>query len=82
VNPADRKYRSGAYRQFMPLTFPWIPGLDAAGMVEAVGANGKDFRPGQAVHGPVTASNAQYAVAPATDLAPKPEELSFDEAAS
>ena len=29
VNPADWKIRGGAYKQFMPLQFPWIPGLKA-----------------------------------------------------
>lgn len=33
VNPADWKYRSGIYRQFIPLQFPWIPGLEGAGVV-------------------------------------------------
>ena len=35
VNPADWKYRSGIYKQFMPLTFPWTPGLEGSGVVEA-----------------------------------------------
>ena len=82
VNPADWKYRSGAYKAFMPLNFPWTPGLEGAGVVEAVGPDVTQFKPGDAVFGTIMASYAQYAVAAASDLAPKPEALSFDEAAS
>jgi len=31
VNPADWKYRAGLYKEFVPLSFPWTPGLEAAG---------------------------------------------------
>ena len=82
VNPADWKYRNGAYRAFMPLTFPWTPGLEGAGMVEAVGPGVTAFKPGDTVFGSVMASYAEYALAPATDLALKPAALSFEEAAS
>jgi NADPH:quinone reductase-like Zn-dependent oxidoreductase len=44
VNPMDWKVRSGAYKQFMPLEFPWRPGLEGAGIVEAVGANITAFK--------------------------------------
>ncbi len=82
VNPADWKARSGMMRNFRPLTFPWTPGLEAAGVIEAMGDGGNAFRPGQAVFGPMAASYAEYAVANAADLQPKPENLSFDEAAT
>lgn len=39
VNPADWKYRAGLYKEFVPLSFPWTPGLEAAGIIEAVGAD-------------------------------------------
>jgi NADPH:quinone reductase-like Zn-dependent oxidoreductase len=32
VNSADWKYRAGLYKQFMPLEFPWTPGLDGSGI--------------------------------------------------
>jgi NADPH:quinone reductase-like Zn-dependent oxidoreductase len=82
VNPADWKYRSGAYKAFMPLNFPWTPGLEAAGVVESVGSGVTAFKPGDAVFGTVNASYAEYAVAKESDLALKPEALSFEEAAS
>ena len=37
VNPIDFKLASGAMRQIMPLSFPWIPGGDFSGVVENVG---------------------------------------------
>ncbi len=82
VNPADWKWRSGMSKAFMPLQFPWTPGLEGAGIVEAVGADVKEFRPGQAVYGRIAGSYAEYAVAPASDLQPKPADLTFEEAAS
>src|SRR5690349_8406557 len=82
VNPADWKYRSGAFKAFMPLNFPWTPGLEGAGVVEAVGEGVTAFKPGDPVFGTIMASYAQYSVVPATDVALKPASLSFDEAAS
>jgi len=82
VNPADWKYRAGLYKQFMPLQFPWIPGLEGAGIVEAVGADVTTFKLGQAVYGPFGSAYAEYAVAPASDLQPNPAQLTFDQAAA
>lgn len=82
VNPADWKYRSGAYKAYVPLNFPWTPGLEGAGVVEAVGADVNSFKPGDAVFGPINGTYAEYTVAPAGELALKPAALSFEEAAS
>jgi NADPH:quinone reductase-like Zn-dependent oxidoreductase len=82
VNPADRGSLSGAYKAYMPLNFPWTPGIDGAGVVDAVGEGVTAFQPGQAVFGTFNGSYAEYAVAGAGDLALKPDNLSFDEAAS
>ncbi len=82
VNPVDWKIRAGYLKQFMPLTFPWIPGTEGAGVVEAIGSNVTRLRRGDAVFGPINNSYAEYAVAPVTDLFAKPDVLSFEEAAS
>jgi NADPH:quinone reductase-like Zn-dependent oxidoreductase len=37
VNPADRQFRYGYYREFAPRTMPFILGWDLAGTVEQVG---------------------------------------------
>ncbi len=82
VNPADSKFRAGHMKQFRPLTMPWTPGLEAAGVVEAVGPGVTGFRPGEAVFGAISGSYAEYAVAPVGDLQIKPDRLSFEEAAT
>lgn len=82
VNPADSAARNGAYRQFMPTQFPWTPGLEGAGVVEAVGAQVSGFKPGQEVYGFLTGAYAQYAVAGEKDLQLKPSNLTMEEAAA
>ncbi len=82
VNPADWKMREGYYQKFMPLPFPWIPGMEGAGTVEAVGEGVNTLQPGQAVFGLINSAYAQYAVAPASDLSPKPAALSLAQAAT
>ncbi len=47
VNFHDTYVRSGLYKTFKP---PGIPGLDAAGVVEKVGANVKDFAAGDRIY--------------------------------
>ncbi len=82
VNPVDWKRRAGIYKQLMPVEFPWTPGLEGAGVVEAVGPGVQAFKAGQEVYGVIPASYAQYALAKEKDLQPKPSGLSFEEAAS
>jgi NADPH:quinone reductase-like Zn-dependent oxidoreductase len=82
VNPVDWKSREGLYKQFMPLKFPWIPGLEGSGVVEAVGPGVTQFKPGQPVFGPFPGAYAEFAVAPQKDILLKPANISFDEAAS
>jgi NADPH:quinone reductase-like Zn-dependent oxidoreductase len=62
---------------------PKVPvrGMDVAGQVEAVGPNVTRFQPGDAVFGWCGGSFAEYAVAPEDRLAPKPANLSFEQAA-
>jgi NADPH:quinone reductase-like Zn-dependent oxidoreductase len=82
VNPIDWKYRAGYLREFMPLELPHIPGFDLSGTVVEVGAGVSDFSTGDEVFGRGSGTYAEYAVAPATTLAPKPAALSFDQAAT
>lgn len=83
LNPLEIKQASGAMRQMMPLHFPWTPGLDVAGVVEAVGEGVRDFQVGDEVYGMVAGGTyAEKVAAPAALLAPKPASLSFVEAAS
>ncbi len=83
VNPVDWKIRSGMMKAFRPVTFPYVPGADLAGVVEKVGPGVTTFQPGQAVFGRSSnGSYAEYSIAPASALAPKPKTLSYDEAAT
>ena len=82
VNPVDAVMRAGYFKEFMPLSFPWIPGVEGAGIVAAVGENVTAFQPGQAVFGFVSGGYAEYAAAPAGDLQPKPAHLTFEQAAT
>ena len=82
VNPADWKYRSGAYKQFMPLQFPWTPGLEGSGVVEAVGTKVTAFKKGDEVYGRFAGAYAEYIVVKTNELFSKPESLTFEEAAS
>ncbi|HZQ08380.1 MAG TPA: NADP-dependent oxidoreductase [Anaerolineae bacterium] len=82
VNPADWKYRSGMFKQYVPLLFPWIPGIEGAGVIEAVGPDVKSLKVGQRVFGPINNSYAEYAVVPETELVPAPEGLSFEQLAA
>ena len=49
VNPIDWKLRSGRLQKNYPLTLPAILGRDVSGIVRAVGANVKHFKPGDRV---------------------------------
>jgi NADPH:quinone reductase-like Zn-dependent oxidoreductase len=59
-----------------------VPGLDVAGTVDAVGKDVVGLEPGQEVFGTAKGSFAEYAVARASRLAPKPANLSFQQAAA
>ena len=58
-----------------------VPGLDLAGTVVAVGSAVTRFSPGEEVFGTGHGSYAEYAVAPEDQLARKPGNLSFEQAA-
>jgi NADPH:quinone reductase-like Zn-dependent oxidoreductase len=56
--------------------------MDAAGRVEAVGANVRGLQPGDDVFGLCPGAFAEYVRAAPDKLAPKPESLTFEEAAA
>jgi NADPH:quinone reductase-like Zn-dependent oxidoreductase len=59
-----------------------VPGRDVAGSVEAVGKDVTQFRPGDEVFGACPGAFAEYARARAENLAPKPANLTFEQAAA
>ncbi|MFC8619649.1 NAD(P)-dependent alcohol dehydrogenase [Micromonospora purpureochromogenes] len=59
-----------------------VPGMDLAGVVEAVGRHVTRFAPGDEVYGTGAGSYAEYALAPQHKLARKPAALTYAEAAA
>jgi NADPH:quinone reductase-like Zn-dependent oxidoreductase len=87
VNPADWHIMTGTpylARLSAGLRRPkvQIPGIDLAGRVEAVGGKVTRFRPGDEVFGTGASTFAEYAGAPEDGLAPKPANLTFEQAAA
>ena len=81
VNFPDLLMTSGGY-QLKP-ELPFVSGLEFAGEVDAVGKGVADWNAGDAVVGGNRfGAMAEYAVVPARALRPKPESLSWDEAAA
>ncbi|MFD7624348.1 NADP-dependent oxidoreductase, partial [Streptomyces sp. NPDC059802] len=82
VNPLDWQLRSGAVAAMMPVEFPSVPGGDVAGVVAEVGADVTDFAAGDEVFGSIGSGGyAEFALAPAAQLARKPEGVSWEVAA-
>jgi NADPH:quinone reductase-like Zn-dependent oxidoreductase len=85
VNPLDWFALSGGIgRLFFGVRRPRIRvrGVDAAGVVEAVGQDVERLRPGDEVYGGCRGSFAEYASAGESELAPKPANLTFEQAAA
>ncbi len=79
VNFIDIYHRTGLY----PLPLPFTPGSEGAGVVEAVGAEVTEVRPGDRVaYAMSTGSYAELAVVPAWRLVPIPGSVSFESAAA
>jgi NADPH:quinone reductase len=79
VNFIDVNQRSGAY----PISLPFTPGTEGAGVVEAVGPRVSEVSPGDRVgYAGVPASYSQYATAKASRLVPLPDAVGTDLAAA
>jgi NADPH:quinone reductase-like Zn-dependent oxidoreductase len=59
-----------------------VAGVDAAGRVEAVGANVRGLRPGDEVLDFCQGAFAEYGCAEADKVVPKPVSLTFEQAAA
>ena len=86
VNPVDTYIRSGSYA-LMP-ALPYIPGTDAAGVVEAVGEGVKRAKQGDRVYvvrtagPPLTGGYAELAACPEALVQPLPASVSFSQGAA
>jgi len=87
VNPVDVYFHTGTYARKPPL--PYTPGQDGAGDVESVGADVKDFAPGDRVYiagvGNTAAGAGTYAeraICSPSQLHPLPARTSFGQGAA
>jgi NADPH:quinone reductase len=79
VNFMDVYHRVGRYGG----TLPYVPGAEAAGPVDAVGAGVTEFRVGDRVAGTgVEGAYAEEAIAPADRLLPLPSSVTFEQGAA
>lgn len=83
VNPIDIKIRMGFMKAIRPVEMPFVPGGEAAGLIVAVGEKVSAFKVGDEVIA-FTKSNAyaEYVTVNEDFVLPKPQGLSFVEAAS
>jgi NADPH:quinone reductase len=81
VNPVDAYIRAGHYG---PRPFPFTPGFDGAGTVEAVGRGVKSVKAGDRVFldGSLSGTYATHALAEASQAHPLPKNLTFAQGAA
>ncbi|MBX3260527.1 MAG: NADP-dependent oxidoreductase [Labilithrix sp.] len=86
VTPADIKFRSGVFKDMMPLSLPFVLGADFAGTVRAVGEGVHGSRVGEKVMGMVSVlrggAYAEQMVVGAGEAAPVPDGLDLADAAA
>jgi NADPH:quinone reductase-like Zn-dependent oxidoreductase len=82
VNPIDCKRRAGLTKDFYPLKFPGLIGIDMAGTVITVGPGVEDFSAGDRVFAMVDDTYAELCVAKAAVLAKVPAGLDLIQAAA
>ncbi|MBC8135086.1 MAG: NADPH:quinone reductase [Fibrella sp.] len=80
VNPVDTYIRAGVYGDRPK---PFTPGMDAAGVIESVGANCLDFEPGDRVYvgSPLTGTYAEKVLAKVENVYRLPGNVSFEQGA-
>ena len=82
VNPFDVKLRSGQMKDFVPLTFPAILGLDVSGVVQQIGPAVTGFAIGDKVFAHASQTYAAVCAVKAIDLAKIPNEMDVVNAAA
>jgi NADPH2:quinone reductase len=80
INFADTFFRQGQY--LVKPNLPDIPGLEAAGVIEAVGPNVTHLKPGMRVTAIGTKTYAEYCTVSAAQVMPLPDFVSFAEGAA
>ncbi|MFE6978244.1 NADP-dependent oxidoreductase [Streptomyces sp. NPDC057682] len=83
VNPMDYKIRRGWMEDVFSTSLPAVPGVEGAGVVDALGEGVTGFAVGDEVLGwTATGSYAEYALAAASLIARKPPGLDWQDAAA
>jgi NADPH:quinone reductase-like Zn-dependent oxidoreductase len=82
VNPIDYKRRAGLTRDFYPIQFPGLIGIDIAGTVVKLGSGVKDFSVGDQVFAMADNTYAELCVVKAAILAKVPKGLDLIQAAA
>ena len=88
VNPIDRRLRGGELTEYLPRTFPVVPGFDFAGRIVAVGEQVDGWQVGDEVLGLAFTwsiqhgTYAEYVPVDAAAIAHKPANISFEQAAA
>jgi NADPH:quinone reductase len=82
VNPVETYVRAGKYSRLPDL--PYTPGNDGAGVVEQVGRDVKEFKPGDRAYtaGSISGTYAELALCKTEQLHPLPENVSFAQGAA
>ncbi len=82
VNPVETYIRSGKYARLPAL--PYTPGSDAAGVIEAVGAEVREFQPGDRVYtsGSPSGTYADFALCEIAQVHRLPERVTFSQGAA
>ena len=90
VNPHDWKWREQAEYVTRPTALsPMVPGVDVAGVIAALGTGVSGFKLGEPVFGTIgehsnkdgqlNGADAHFVVTDATNIAPKPKQLTYEE---
>jgi NADPH2:quinone reductase len=80
INFADTLFRQGQY--LVAPKLPDTPGLEAAGEIEALGQGVSGLRAGMRVAALGSKAYAEYMLAPAAQIIPLPDSVSFEEGAA
>lgn len=82
VNPVETYIRAGTYSRVPDL--PYTPGNDGAGVIEQVGPDGEEFKPGDRVYtaGSISGTYAEFALCKTEQVHPLPANVSFAQGAA
>ena len=85
LNPLDTKIHAGYMTDFFPVEFPYVPGTDVSGTIEAIGDGISGWKAGDEIIARLDPSKggafAEFAVVPADQLVRAPTSMPLPESA-